>query len=161
MTDIQFPALTLWQPWATLLVAGYKRHETRSWRPAWRERWIAVHAAKKEPPWVRDAMQAEHPAGWAAAAWRCLQELGVERYAELPRGCVLGMADVTGILPACEADPATDDDALLGDWSAGRYAWRVGRVCQFARPVPARGRQRLWPWTPDAASLRAFRAHLP
>jgi hypothetical protein len=40
------PAITLWQPWATLVARGLKVHETRSWwPPAWLVgKRLAIHA---------------------------------------------------------------------------------------------------------------------
>jgi hypothetical protein len=42
-------AISLWQPWATLLTCGAKRYETRSWKRTYRGP-IAIHAALKKPP---------------------------------------------------------------------------------------------------------------
>jgi len=42
-------ALTLTQPWATLIACGAKRIETRSWATDFRGR-IAIHAAKGLSP---------------------------------------------------------------------------------------------------------------
>ena len=39
-------AISLIQPWATLIVAGLKRYETRSWSTPYRGR-ILIHASKK------------------------------------------------------------------------------------------------------------------
>ena len=39
-------AITVWQPWASLLVSGRKRYETRSWATTYRGP-IAIHAAKR------------------------------------------------------------------------------------------------------------------
>lgn len=60
-------ALTLTQPWASLVVLGEKRYETRSWRPpAARigER-IAIHAAAG---WA--AIDRRIPARGALGLWR-------------------------------------------------------------------------------------------
>ncbi len=38
-------AITLWQPWATLVAIGAKRFETRSWSTHYRGP-LAIHAAK-------------------------------------------------------------------------------------------------------------------
>lgn len=40
-------AITLWQPWASLLACGAKGYETRSWATSYRGQ-IAIHAAKKD-----------------------------------------------------------------------------------------------------------------
>ena len=39
-------ALSLWQPWASLIAAGVKRFETRHWETRHRGP-IAIHAAKR------------------------------------------------------------------------------------------------------------------
>ncbi len=51
-------ALTLWQPWASLVALGVKTIETRSWSTTYRGP-LAIHAAAKKPArvWARD-----HPA---------------------------------------------------------------------------------------------------
>jgi len=46
-------ALTLTQPWATLVILGVKRIETRGWATPYRGR-IAIHAAKG---WHRDDIE--------------------------------------------------------------------------------------------------------
>ena len=44
-------AITLWQPWATLVATGLKEYETRSWAPPEDliGRRLAIHAAKRTP----------------------------------------------------------------------------------------------------------------
>jgi hypothetical protein len=46
------PAITLWQPWASLIAHGAKRYETRHWSPPARliGRRIAIHAAARPVP---------------------------------------------------------------------------------------------------------------
>ena len=41
-------ALTIWQPWASLIARGVKQYETRSWATKYRGP-IAIHAAMKNP----------------------------------------------------------------------------------------------------------------
>jgi hypothetical protein len=41
-------AITIWQPWASLIACGTKKYETRSWPTKYRGP-IAIHAAAKEP----------------------------------------------------------------------------------------------------------------
>lgn len=40
-------AITVWQPWATLLATGQKHNETRSWKTSYRGE-ILIHAAKTD-----------------------------------------------------------------------------------------------------------------
>ena len=48
-------AITVWQPWASLLVSGRKRYETRSWATSYRGP-IAIHAAKRPVRQTIDAL---------------------------------------------------------------------------------------------------------
>ncbi len=40
------------------------------------------------------------------------------------------------------------DELAFGDYAIGRYAWKLANVRRID-PVPARGRQRIWEWTPE------------
>ena len=146
-------ALTLWQPWASLLIAGFKVHETRSWAPLIPPGWIAIHAAQHEPAWVRQAVEGHARPAWAAAAWRRLSEIGYTAYPELPRGAVVGLVYIDRVTLTGHAAPSDSDDALFGDWTPGRYAWHVDRAYLLTPPVPATGRQKLWTWMPGAGTL--------
>lgn len=41
-------AITIWQPWASLIACGAKKYETRGWPTKYRGP-IAIHAAAKDP----------------------------------------------------------------------------------------------------------------
>ena len=45
--NAELRAITLIQPWATLIVQGHKTIETRTWRTAYRG-WLAIHAGKSK-----------------------------------------------------------------------------------------------------------------
>lgn len=47
---MRIKALTVWQPWASLIAHGVKVFETRSWATKWRGP-LAIHAAGR---WGRD-----------------------------------------------------------------------------------------------------------
>src|SRR5207302_1698550 len=76
--------LSLWQPWASLVVLGAKRIETRSWSTQHRGP-LAIHAAKKWEPNKILALIDEEPYRSA---------LGEHR-GNLPLGCILGTVNVT------------------------------------------------------------------
>ena len=50
MSDRPIKALTLWQPWASLIAWGEKQYETRSWSTEYRGL-LAIHASKRETEW--------------------------------------------------------------------------------------------------------------
>lgn len=56
-------AITIWQPWASLLAHGMKQYETRSWATKYRGP-IAIHAAKRPVRQTIDALVADRGDGW-------------------------------------------------------------------------------------------------
>lgn len=138
------PALTLWQPWATLIALGIKPYETRDRRAPSRliGARIAIHAAARQPKFG-DITPEIHDAAARASG----DPLWFEK---LPFGAVICTAVLTDALPVtCVfADP-------FGDYTPGRYAWKLERVSLIVPPVPAKG-QRLygWPWpVPDGVAI--------
>lgn len=77
-------ALSILQPYAWLIVHGHKDIENRSWYTPYRGRFI-VHAGKRYPRGEHD-YYAEYLA----------EDFGITLppYEDMPRGCVVGLADV-------------------------------------------------------------------
>lgn len=122
-------ALTLTQPWATLVVTGRKKVETRRWKPAYRGR-IVIHAA----------------AGWAAEDRELARTLGMDP-STLPLGAALGTARIRDVVATDRIRETLDAGELaLGDYSDGRQAWLLDAPTTFPTPVPCRGRLGLWPY---------------
>ena len=124
-------ALTLRQPWASLVAVGAKRWETRSWATGHRGQ-LAIHAAAH---W-RPETAADIP--WARAL-----AIRPDEWERLPRGAVIAIAEITACLPAELVDPGAPE-SLFGDFTPGRWAWRLEGVRVLAPPLPARGRLGLW-----------------
>lgn len=89
-----FPAITLWQPWASLVACGAKRWETRGWRTSYRGP-LRIHAAKVERPEEAAlvALPAIHDALWPALGFdrRPMPTSVRER---LPRGAIVATVNV-------------------------------------------------------------------
>lgn len=119
-------ALTLWQPWASLIVDRRKTVETRP-MPWHHIGPVAIHAGLKVD---RDA---------------CLR-FGYDPD-KIPRGAVLGTAFKTGLVhfensimgPNYVADE-------YGDYTPGRYGYPLTNIKKFSEPVPVRGHQGFWDW---------------
>ena len=142
-------ALTLTQPWATLVAIGAKRIETRSWRTAYRGP-LAIHAAKS---WPREAL--------AFASSQACSEAFKSRGAMywFARGSVVATCNLVECLPmqASGCLPGIFDDCpeldtpeerAFGDYSAGRWAWILEEVKSLDHPIPAKGALGLWEWNP-------------
>lgn len=103
-------ALSIRQPWAWLIVNGYKDIENRSWATRFRGP-VLIHAAK----------------GMTGAefneAYHFAIEVGISipRFNELERGGIVGVANVTG---------CSDDS--LSPWFFGKFGFELAD----AKPLP-------------------------
>lgn len=129
-------AISLHQPWATLIAIGAKRYETRSWATNYRGP-LAIHAAK------RPAKPVEWPFGIRPA----LKAAGFGWDGEdLPYGCIVCTVELVNVYRVETMHmPATAPEQWYGDYSPGRFAWRLENV-QLVDNVPARGSQGFWEW---------------
>lgn len=143
-------AITLTQPWATLVAIGAKRIETRSWSTLYRGE-LAIHAAKGMPSWAVEF------AKYDPRCIRVLQDAGIYSVADLPRSAVVAATRLVNVVPTQRAsseyagwpypDPRSDEHAF-GDFSPGRFMWFLEGVVALPEPVPARGALGIWEWTP-------------
>lgn len=128
-------AISLHQPWATLLASGVKRYETRSW-PTRHRGPLVIHAGKT---W-NDEILHECLVGPLAAALHAACVLG----SELPLGAFVGVVEVVACKPTYGGIHESGAEWALGDWSPGRFAWDCQNARRLERPIPARGYQRIW-----------------
>lgn len=184
-------ALTLTQPWASLVGCGVKRIETRSWSTNYRGE-LAIHAAVGLPAaakrlcdtpvfanplgkamgWPAERLSRRLPLGAIVATCDLVDCLRIVAWA--PVAMSLGETSrvwaarlVTGDTPEILVRdhlevprvPAGDPDAEdltdqipFGDFTPGRVGWVLEDIKLLPEPIPARGFQRLWEWTPVVAS---------
>ena len=119
-------AITLWQPWASLIVDGRKTIETRP-MPWYYEGWVAIHAGLKID---REA---------------CIR-FGYDPET-IPRGAILGQAFKVGLYHferRLEGKQYTPD--AYGDFTPGRYGYPFDDIVKFTAPVVEKGHQGFWDW---------------
>jgi len=134
-------AITLTQPWASLIASSAKTIETRSWFTPFRGP-IAIHAAKTFPRW---AMELTHDPEDGRLIRESLKASGVVTLADLPLGCVIATATLTACSPTAGiSSTITDRELAFGDYSPGRFAWVFQDIIALPRPIPAVGHRRLW-----------------
>jgi len=140
-------ALTLTQPWATLIAIGAKKVETRSWPTAYRGP-LAIHAAKGFPGWAKAYIYDDRFV-------HVLQAAGFTHWKQLPLGMVLCTCRLVGTFrtergaqATLLADPLSEQERAFGDYTPGRWAWNLADVQPFASPIPATGALGLWEWEP-------------
>lgn len=148
-TDLR--VLSIWQPWATLLVHGKKTIETRPMAHQYRGMFL-VHASK---PWNQ---QCQTEACSNAHIENALRELGYsspfavgfasavgKSWNDLPRGAVIGMVDLIDCKPSEDlVNTINDAEMSMGNYEPGRYGWICSRFTPFKTPVPMPGEQSLF-----------------
>jgi activating signal cointegrator 1 len=129
-------ALSVIQPWASLIILGAKRFETRSWKTGYRGP-LLIHSSKKLPP------AAEALCGVAPFNYH------ISTPARLPLGCLLGVVEVieckttTEIADKLNFHPGIPE-ACFGDYRPGRWAWELRVLQRFEEPIRANGHLGLW-----------------
>ena len=149
-------ALTLHQPFATLVAMGEKKIETRSWPTTYRGS-LAIHAAKEFPKEYQ-ALLGQEPFLSVLEAY-CSEQENDE--GQFPRGAVIAIAQLVDCFPQFTPNgnphihqPHPDTNEFhFGHYARGRYMWILKDVQLLAEPIPCRGYQQLWNWSMPAGVL--------
>jgi hypothetical protein len=151
-------AISLLQPWATLVMLGYKTNETRSWDTK-HDGPLAIHASQGKP---------------TAARRLCQEDMHIRQilahhgftFDSLPRGAILGTCSLLGTLPIaapdsylmkqhphmyCNPELLSPVERATGDYTPGRYAWLLRQVVPCS-PQPCYGALSLWQVPADIAA---------
>ena len=141
-------ALTIRQPYATLIMLGVKQFETRRWRTDYRGP-LVIHAAATGGSTSTDAlMRLERRIGAMPTV------LAEKTY---PRGALLGVVTLDECLPISPRLIAalTPLERHLGWYQDGGFVWDLARAGRrlFAQPIPCAGRLGLWE-LPDELAAR-------
>lgn len=135
--------ISIWQPYATLIVTGFKIFETRSW-PAPKSivgQTIGIASTKNITPDQRAA--AADP---EFQRWYC--QTGLPAFEDLPRGYLLGTVTLDSVELVTEEflDDITSEEKAFGWFAVGGYAWRLRHPRQLAHPIPIQGKQGIYDW---------------
>jgi ASCH domain. len=153
-------AITLTQPYATLIAIGAKHIETRSWATSYRGP-LAIHAGKGLSPVGGRAglydLAFSDPDGYFYPA---LHQTNVFCIDDLPRGAIVATCDLVDCVPTTYVKTVkvlhyerqklqwlwTVEEKAFGDYADGRWAWLLANITPLAEPIPARGALSLWTW---------------
>lgn len=162
-------ALSLTQPWATLVAIGAKRIETRSWATTYRGP-LAIHAAKGlasvggKSGYVEFCTANEY-------VYAALEHAGLVPFTwnqdalfALPFGAIVATCRLVDCVPTTHIMKAfgaygptdasggrtlwqlTDQELTFGDYTSGRWAWLLADIKALPEPVPCKGALGLWEW---------------
>lgn len=154
-------ALTVIQPWGTLLVTGKKRLETRTWKTNYRGA-ILIHAGMARYNYILDVCkgQEERQIYFRNAGIGSDDDLR-----KLPFGAILGKAELVNCVRIDETlaeliREQHPDEYVFGDFTPGRYAWVMENSVVFDSPIPACGKQGLWNWEESSRIKHYYVKHI-
>lgn len=151
---VTLKALSLWQPWASLIAIGAKRIETRSWSTDYRGP-VAIHASKH---WTdkESVLVTTEPFATALRA-----------HVSLPFGAIVAVADLVDCLPtitegfdsvtvessdgSCIIIPPAEPERSFGNYAPNRFAWVLTNVRALPTPIWCAGHQKLYNLPADIA----------
>lgn len=147
--------ISIWQPYATLLVRGYKVFETRTWAPpaSLIGQRIGIASTKSITPSQRSHF---NDPDFRRFYWK-LPDMP-ENLNDLPNGFLIG----TAVLDSFERmtpemmENVSEEERAYGWWQEDFYAWRMTDPLELVTPLMVRGRQGIWDWKlPENAPTRA------
>lgn len=148
-------ALTVYEPWATLIAIGAKPYEFRGHcaAPAYHGRRIAIHASVRpvKRPEVADLIvRLQGSESWSTCLKPDLALPFLERLHANPRALPLGQIVATAILGVPVSGPSVVPEfgGVLNDSDRGHHAnwaWPMLDVVALEPPVPMKGAQGFWP----------------
>lgn len=120
--------LTIKQPWASLIIQGYKRFEFRSWQTKYRGE-LLIHAGK----------------GIDKEAVKRLEKYIPE---DMPLGKIIGkvkLVDCIKMSPEFKEILLKENKDIYTDSSfKENYGWKLTDIQKFDKPIKAKGHLSLW-----------------
>ena len=119
--------LTIKQPWASLIIEGYKRFEFRSWKTKYRGE-LLIHAVKSV-----DKEAYERLKGYLT---------------DMPLGKIVGKVELTDCIKTTpeffEERLKENKDIYTKSIFKEDYAWQVKLKEKFDKPIDVKGKLGLW-----------------
>lgn len=132
--------LTILQPWASLVVKGEKKIETRSWRSHYRGE-LLIHSSAK-------LTIANIQTGRSFNFQFCC---GLGFIGDLPTSSIIGKVKLVDVVPVSDLwESLSKKERSFGDYTSGRYGWLFEDFEEFQAPIKTKGRLGIWDYYPGA-----------
>jgi hypothetical protein len=142
--------ISIIQPWATLIMLGEKKFETRSWEREYRGE-LGIHASKKMNRFIRAICNREPFKSVLAKYGFTADNLPLGKIIATSKliDCFEIHADHSGSSVLLSAGSPVwwigkdSNEFHFGDYTEGRFAWKLADV-ERIEPIPAKGQLGLW-----------------
>ncbi len=134
-TASSLKAISLWQPWASLIPLGLKHYETRSWKTKYRGKLLICSTAKSTNAQYQQYLKICNEV-----------ELPTWDETNFPHGqahALCELVDCIEMTPEFIAQQS-QTEILCGDWQVGRYAWKLENIQPITEPFAVKGKQGLF-----------------
>lgn len=144
MDNNNIRVLTMWEPWATLLIHGIKRYETRPNHTTHRGVYL-IHTAKK---FTKDQKK------FCGTIGKHLRLCGIYSHSDFNLGAIIGSVEIIGCVNMVDhltsgvsnknniaLNTLSIAENTLGDWQVGRSAWIFKNRKILKTPIPYKGGQ--------------------
>ena len=119
--------LTIREPWASLIINGYKKYEFRSWKTNYRGK-ILIHTSQK--------IEKERLSRFKDYNLNCVS------------GSIIGEAELTDCILVDEEfnqNLRKIDNVVYGKSNhVEKYAWKLENIKKYDKPIPMKGKLGLW-----------------
>lgn len=119
--------LTIREPWASLIINGYKKYEFRSWKTNYRGK-ILIHTSQK--------IEKEMLSRFKDYNLNCVS------------GSIIGEAELTDCILVDEEfnqNLRKIDNVVYGKSNhVEKYAWKLENIKKYDKPIPMKGKLGLW-----------------
>ena len=120
-------ALTIKQPWASLIIEGYKKYEFRSWKTNYRGK-ILIHSG--------------------LSLEKDMQERFKDYNLDYQLGYIIGEAEIVDCILVDEKfnEELRNIDPIVYGRSnhVENYAWKLENIKKYDNPIPCKGKLGLW-----------------
>ncbi|MBW4607733.1 MAG: ASCH domain-containing protein [Hassallia sp. WJT32-NPBG1] len=130
--SITLKAISLWQPWASLIPLGLKHYETRSWKTNYRGKVLICSTA------INSKQHKQY--------LKICEQLQLPPWENFPHGCAIALCDLVDCIEMTAEfiSQQSTTEILCGDWQMGRYAWKLENIQGITEPLAVKGKQGLF-----------------
>lgn len=128
-------AISLLQPWASLVVLGFKTWETRSWNTSYRGR-LQIHASVRKDATAKSLC--------ITSEWFHKRIGGLVGFYKLPFGAIIGEVTLAETMRTDTPYILSEEEFQFGDYSPGRWMWKLNDPVVWQNPIPCKGALSIW-----------------